>query len=315
MTTNPPIDELGRSFRKLRISLLDACNFKCTYCMPASPEFINYNSLLGPDEIETIVSHLLGYGIEEIRLTGGEPLLRKDLIPIVQKLSKLPIKRLAMTTNAFGLERKLIDLKKAGLQSINISLDSLDRERFREITKIDGLKNILTSILKAKELDFEVKINAVSMRGTTDRELWDFVDFSAKNDIEVRFLEVMKIGVMVNKFDDYFIPAQELIDQLNSRHSLNQRQMSLDSTSFSFTLENKAKIGFIASESRPFCGNCSRLRLGAHGRLYTCLMSDYGSDIKDMNRDELGMALADLLQNKPKNRIEKIERPMNQIGG
>lgn len=315
LTRTYPKDRLGRRFRKLRISLLDACNFKCSYCMPPGPEFMRYDGLLTPLEIGNIVKALKPFGIEEVRLTGGEPLLRKDIVEVIENLSSLELKKLAMTTNAFSLHKKLPSIYQAGLKSFNISLDTLERKKFREVTKVDGLNDVLKSIEKVKEIGGQVKVNTVLLKGVNDDEIQSFLDFSKKYDIEVRFLEVMKIGVMVDKYEKEFISAGEIISRLKKKYHLKRKNDEWDSTSMNFELDNGAKIGFIASESMPFCGGCSRLRLGAKGKLYSCLMSNYGHELKSLSHDELNKLLQDLILNKPQDRIEKIERPMYQIGG
>lgn len=308
-------DSIGRSFKKLRVSLIEACNYRCTYCMPEQVIFKKQSNLLSPEQIEKLVRVLNHYGLDEVRLTGGEPTLRSDLIEIVERLSQLDLVNLGMTTNAHLLFPLLRDLKRAGLMSINVSLDSLDQENFKRITRRDGLQNVLRAIYGAKEVGLKVKVNMVVMRGINEHELLNFVNFSQQNKIEVRFLEVMKIGIMQGRFEKEFISSDEMISLIEPIYPLNPIAVSADSTSFCYNIGDHGRIGFIASESKPFCGNCSRLRLDSTGVLRGCLMKNEGINILGMESDELGVVLQNLINQKPIERIISVDQPMYQIGG
>lgn len=271
-------------------------------------------NLLAKEEIYHLAKSLITFGIEEIRLTGGEPLLRADFLDIVRLLSPLPLKSLGLTTNGVKLKKYLKDLRETNLRSINISLDSLNRETFLKMSRSDCLEQVMESIFWAKELGFKVKINTVIMKGLNDHEIEDFTKFSGKYGIEVRFLEVMKIGVMVPMFSQYFISADEMMKKI-SHFNPEKKIMPKDSTSFNFNLSNGAQIGFIASESKPFCGGCSRLRMGPDGKVYPCLMVDAGISLRGKNHQEIKEILTKTIGLKPTHRIERVERPMYQIGG
>lgn len=309
------IDSHGRRIRKLRISLLDACNFRCFYCMPLRPKFMSSDKYITPDEIETISSELVYHGVDQIRLTGGEPLLRREFREIVERLSVLPLKKLGLTTNGFYLERELPFLKGTNCRHLNISLDSLEKKNFDRITRTESFDRVFSSIMAAKEMGFQVKLNTVLMKGWNDHELEDFVEFSAKNDIEVRFLEVMKIGQVCQTQNDLFLSAGEALQQLRGKYQLKVQSVEKDSTSFNFVSEHGAKIGFIASESRPFCESCSRWRLSATGFLRACLMSEQGVNVRGVAADQIYDSVLPLLSMKPFQRIEKVTQDMNQIGG
>lgn len=307
-------DSHGRKMRKLRVSLLDACNFRCTYCMPSSASFSKIHDLLTPDEIGTIVSNLTKLGIQEVRLTGGEPTLRAELVEIAQRLSELPLKSLGITTNALLLKRFLPELRKTNLKSINISLDSLDRNNFKDIALYDGLSAVVESIDCAIEMGFKVKINTVLMQQNLG-ELDQFLDFARSRSVEIRFLELMKIGVAVDSFENTFVPAAHVIHSLRKQYKMKQIDVALDSTAFKYQLENGVQVGFIASESMPFCGNCSRLRLDSKGALRSCLMQEHKLNLRGLPFEQYPAVVSKVIQMKPYDRIEKVEQPMYQIGG
>lgn len=309
------IDKHQRTLKKLRVSLLDACNMRCFYCMPEHPTFLTSDKLLSSNQIFEICSNLVSFGIDEIRLTGGEPLLRPDFLTIVEKLSTLSLSKLALTTNGLKLKNILPSLVNTKLKNINISIDSLDPENFHKITKYDGLPIVLDAAISARKMGFNVKVNTVLLRGINDHEIEKFITFSKEHDINVRFLEAMKIGTMLKDYDKYYIPVDEVIKRIQSTNQMTRIHDTKDSTSFNFSLDNGAKIGFIASESKSFCGECSRLRLGATGIIYPCLFVDEGPSLKNIPVSDYPYILKQLIDKKPFERIAKIEKPMYAIGG
>ncbi|MEK7431909.1 MAG: GTP 3',8-cyclase MoaA [Cyanobacteriota bacterium] len=315
-TEKPLIDIYKRHIHKLRVQLTDACNFRCFYCMPTNVKFKKHSELLTPNEIFNICHTLVKYfGVNELRLTGGEPTIRGEFDEIVTSLAKLNLKKFGLTTNGFILKNKLNILKENNCNYINVSLDSLQEDNFNKITKSSYFKPVFESILLAKEKDFKIKINVVAMKGVNDHELLDFINFSAKYDIEVRFLELMKIGEANSNNNSLFISAKEIIDELKKHETLIPIKVPKDSTSFNFKTSSGAKIGFIASETMPFCTACSRLRLNATGKLRACLMSESGIEMKDKTIDQYEDILQSLIAMKPYYRIDHIEQPMYQIGG
>ncbi|MGE3608320.1 MAG: GTP 3',8-cyclase MoaA [Bacteriovoracaceae bacterium] len=308
------IDDFGRTMRKLRVSLLDACNFRCTYCMPESATFSKIQDLLTPDEITNIVRNFNKFGIEEVRLTGGEPTLRTELVEIAEKLSDIPLKSLGITTNGFLLKKHLSGLQNTNLTSMNISLDSLKKERFASIARFDGLSEVIKSIDEAVERGFKVKINTVIMKSNID-ELPNFIEFVRDRGIEIRFLELMKIGVALSFFDESYISSGELIYQMRKQFKLKQIPVPSDSTAFKYQMDNGVQVGFIASESQPFCGSCSRLRIDSKGFLRACLMKQESINLRNVSLDSYPQILNQVLKWKPYERVEKIEQPMYQIGG
>ena len=308
------MDKQGRQIRKLRVSLLDACNLRCLYCMPENPEFGDKDGFASPEELFEIARNLVQFGVEEIRITGGEPTLRRDLAQIASLFASLPV-RLSLTTNAVLLKRFLKPLKEAGIEGFNISMDSLDRETFGKMSRRDLFDQVYHNVLLAKEIGFKVKINCVVMRGINDHEVLDFVEWSAHYQIPVRFLEVMNIGVMKPQFEKRFIPEDQLREKIESRYTLTKIKVPKDSTASVYSSANGAEVGFISSESKPFCSGCSRLRLNARGQVLPCLFSEHGISLKGRTIEEYPELLAHLINLKPIMRQSYQPVPMYQIGG
>lgn len=283
--------------------------------MPVDASFMDEGKYLSPSEYEIIIRELCGLGLEELRLTGGEPLLRKSFREIAEKLSVLPLKRIGLTTNGILLDKHLPVLLDNRIHHLNVSLDSLSPENFRKITFGNYLARVLSNIEAARKLNFNVKINVVAMRGINDHELFDFVEYSGKTGLEVRFLEVMRIGYACESQEDQFIPARELISRLQTKFHLKPVSKESDSTSFNYLLNNGAQIGFIASESQAFCGQCSRWRLSADGILRACLLKDDGLSVKDKDSSERNNIYQTLLGMKPFHRPVEVAHLMNAIGG
>lgn len=309
------IDSHGRWIRKLRVSLTDVCNFRCSYCMPGKVRFKPSKTLLPPEELVGMCRGLVDCGIRQIRLTGGEPMARREFREIVEGLDELEFDKFGLTTNGYWLEEHLPFLAETQCRHINVSLDSLDAERFREITDVPFFERVRRAIVCAREMGFPVKVNCVLIRGSNDHEVQDFVEFSARHDIPVRFLEFMKIGPQRLQFDDLFISADDVIEQLREKWTLEPVPAAKDATAFSFRTDHGAEIGFIASESRPFCQHCSRLRLTARGHLRACLFKEDGLDLKGVPLEEYPEVLEQVMAMKPYDRPPYIEQPMYQIGG
>lgn len=309
------IDPFGRKIRKLRISLTDKCNLRCHYCMPINSQFMSEEKYISPDLYHQIVEELCEYGLEELRITGGEPLLRKSFENIVSGFKGLGLAKIGMTTNGILLDRYADILKENNINHLNISLDSLDQENFKKITNGNRLAVVLKNIQLVKKMGFDVKINTVAMRGINDHELFNFIDYSKEMDIEVRFLEIMRIGFANGEQNNQFISANEMIKEIQNKFELFPVKKESDSTSFNFQLNNGAQIGFIASESQPFCTNCSRWRLSADGKLRACLLKDAGLSIKNTDKKRREEIYLELLGMKPEMRPYQVDHQMNEIGG
>lgn len=309
------IDQYGRRIRKLRVSLTDKCNLRCSYCMPVDAKFLDDRKLLTVEEYHNIVGDLCNYGLEEIRLTGGEPLMRREFDDIVAGLGKLPLQKIGMTTNGLFLARHLHALKESRVHHINLSLDSLNPETFRLVTHGGNLTKVLDNIALAKDAGFHLKINVVAMRGVNDHELFDFVKFAEREHIEVRFLELMRIGFACGNQSSRFISAAELQMELRKRMEISPLSSSTDSTAVRYQTALGGTIGFIASESQAFCGQCSRWRLSADGVLRACLMKEDGISIRGRDAEERAMIYHRLLGMKPGIRPVEVTHQMNTIGG
>lgn len=312
------MDKYGREFTKLRLNLLDACNMRCLYCMPENQSFTSLDKTLSAAEIYSITSNLVSAGIKEIRITGGEPLLHPEFKKIVKALSELELEKLSLTTNAVKLDQYLSFLKQTKVTHINISLDSLIKESFEFITKSSYYQKVIDNILLAKAHGFHIKINMVMMKNLNFEEIEDFLTFSAKNNIEVRFLEMMKVGHALKSFDRHFVSAEEAITKLKNNWRLETIKMPKDSTSFNFIAtcgSLKAQVGFIASESKPFCSDCSRLRLTNKGELRPCMMVNEGPSVIGLSSDDMTFTLNELISHKPNFRIDNNPLTMNEIGG
>jgi GTP 3',8-cyclase len=308
-------DSSGRHIHKLRVQLTDVCNFRCFYCMPEGTRFLPANDLLRPSEIINICSALNHFGVDEIRVTGGEPTVRPEFDEIMTQLAQFTWRKFGLTSNGYLLADKLDLLQNIGCKNINISLDSLDPNRFHLITRRPFFAQVLAAIIKAANMGFDVKVNAVIARGTNDDELQDFLNFGAEHGLEVRFLELMKVGPSIAQHENQFISAQSMLERLRLTNDLEPDASAIDSTSFGFRTNRGSRIGFIASESQPFCSTCSRLRLTATGKLRACLFSKDGLDLRGRDPLDYPEILKAVMAMKPTARLENIMQPMNQIGG
>jgi GTP 3',8-cyclase len=291
------IDSFGRIARKLRISVTDRCNMRCMYCMPQDKvQWFNEDEILNYGEITRLVSILTDLGIERIRLTGGEPLLRPKLEDLIISLAKInSIKSISMTTNGLLLRNKIKLLTDAGLESVNISLDTFKRDRFKAITGMDGLNEVFDSVEAAERVGLKVKINTVIVRGWNDDEIVDFANFARDTGHTVRFIEFMPLdgsGIwqpnlvfskkeMVKVITDKMMEISPLKNShINNDHNTNSTDPA---TLYSFA-DDKGTIGFIPSITEPFCCNCDRIRLTSDGRLLTCLFENPGYELASMLR-------------------------------
>ena len=326
-------DSYGRQIRDLRISLTDRCNFRCFYCLPnGEPPLARKATILSFEEIAYLSEIFVSLGIEKIRLTGGEPMLRRNIETLVTKLSKLKpqLRDLALTTNGFDIPQKVRALKEAGLDRITISLDTLDAGRFREITGSDSLAQVFEAIEAAKAHGFEpVKINAVVVRGVNDDELIDFSRFARSNHIQMRFIEYMPLDSGHDWSREKVVPGREIFEQIDAVYPLRLKSATRGSeTAWKYEFEDGSPggIGIIAPVTEMFCGQCSRIRLTADGQIRTCLFSTVEHDLRDYLRSgATRVELTEFIRNvtskkEPSHRISEPDfvpasRTMSFIGG
>lgn len=288
--SGPLIDTYGRIHSDLRISLTDRCNIRCSYCMPEQGgEFAPISSLLTFPQVCRFVSVAVGLGISKVRLTGGEPLLRPKLPELIAELSTVPgIRDLALTTNAVLLAQAAGPLFRAGLRRLNVHLDTLDRERFRTITRRDELGRVLAGLDAAMETGFKsIKLNAVAMKGISEQDIVPLVRFGRERNIEVRFIEFMPLDAQNIWAIDQVLTADEMIALLEREFGALTAVPDADprAPATEYQFPDGYRVGFIASVSRPFCLNCNRLRLTSDGRLRYCLFAREETDISGLLRD------------------------------
>lgn len=300
------IDAHQRPIRDLRISVTDRCNFRCTYCMPLDEyEWIDKREILTFEEITRLATLFVRLGVEKIRLTGGEPLVRKNLDHLVASLSRVDgLKDLCLTTNAALLAEQIDSLKRAGLKRVNISIDSLDPDRFRRMTKRGDLGKVMDGIFAARAAGLApIKLNAVIERGVNDGDIIPLVEFSREHGFAMRFIEYMDVGNSNNWTSAKLVTKKEIIDKINARYPLREvgrNQGSAPSVDYEF-VDGEGDIGVIASVTEPFCSSCTRIRLTADGKIVTCLFSQLGHDVKARLRsgasdDEIGNFLSSIWQ-------------------
>ncbi len=309
------IDGQQRRIRKLRLSLTDRCNLRCTYCMPTNATFMSPQHYLTAVEYATIVAELVALGVESVRLTGGEPLLRPEFPEILAALAAVGVPDLSLTTNGVRLSQYLELLATYGVRRLNISLDSLNPQTFATISHGSQLEAVKGAIAQAVRQGFQVKLNMVVMRGVNDHELVPMVEYAKSLGIEVRFLELMRVGYACHLPSSQFISAAEMIRRLQRFYELQPVPQPLDATSFNFVTPCGARIGFIASESQPFCGHCSRWRLSADGVLRACLFKEAGVPLRGLTAKERQQAYQQVLGMKPVLRGAEVHHAMYQIGG
>ena len=286
----PLLDNFGRRHTNLRVSVTDRCNIRCFYCMPAeNVAFMDRKDLLTFEEIERFVKLVVPMGVDKIRLTGGEPLVRRDLHKLVAKLVAIPgVKDVGLTTNGILLAEQAQELYDAGLRRLNVSLDALDPVKFREVTRRDGFEKVIEGIHAAREVGFDpIKINAVSIRGVTESEIVPFGRFARESGCHVRFIEYMPLDADCSWEREKVLFAREILEflsrELQPLKPVGDRDPTAPATEFEFA-DSVGRIGFIPSVSEPFCENCNRFRLTADGKLRNCLFSLEETDLKPLLR-------------------------------
>jgi len=327
----PLVDSFGRAHDNLRISVTDRCNIRCFYCMPETGvEFVERKEILDFEEIERFVHIAVQHGITKLRVTGGEPLVRRDLPVLIQRLAKVPgIRDLALTTNGILLPELAEPLYEAGLRRINVHLDTLDRDRFRQITRRDDLARVLEGLAAVRRLGYTVKLNAVAVKNLVEPDVVPLALYARENGFEVRYIEFMPLDAQ-NLWDRRkVLLADDIIEILSREISPLQPIPDPDprapATEYAYA-DGNGRVGFIASVSRPFCMNCNRIRLTADGKLRYCLFAIEEADVKTLMRsgasdDEIAALIRRNIGQKWEGheinsaRFVAPPRPMYSIGG
>ena len=285
-------DAYNRPIRDLRVSLTDRCNFRCFYCLPhGEPPIAPKEQMLSYEEIDYVCEIFVSLGIEKLRLTGGEPMLRRDIETIIRKLTRLKssgLRDLALTTNGYYLPERAQSLKDAGLDRVTISLDSLKRDVFKRMTGVDVLDKVLAGIDAAKKAGLEpIKINAVIVRGHNEDEVADFAAFAREYDVKMRFIEFMPLDSGHEWSREDVVSGKEIRERISERFPLVSVEVargSDTSSRYGFADGAPGEIGIIAPVTEPFCGACSRIRLTADGQIRTCLFSTVEHSLRDVVR-------------------------------
>jgi cyclic pyranopterin phosphate synthase len=325
------IDRFGRKIDYLRISITDRCDFRCVYCMAEDMTFLPRAQILTLEEIETIARAFTELGVKKIRITGGEPLVRKGALELLENLGKLPgLKELVITTNGAQLETMAPALKRAGVKRINISLDSLDPAKFKAITRVGNLQAVLNGIAAAKAEGFErIKLNTVVLKGSNHEEVGDLVQFAVDSGIDISFIEEMPLGVVAHHDRALaYYSSDRIKKDLDTRFTLLATPEKTGGPSQYFRVAGTdTRVGFISPHSHNFCSACNRVRLTAEGRLLLCLGNEHSVDLKTvvrMHPGDIGLlkrTLIDAMQIKPlRHEFNLQEQPvilryMNMTGG
>ncbi|MGO9597543.1 MAG: GTP 3',8-cyclase MoaA [Isosphaeraceae bacterium] len=324
------VDSFGRVHSNLRISVTDRCNIRCVYCMPEVAQFLPRNQLLSFEEIERFVRIVVPLGIDKIRLTGGEPLVRRDLPVLIEKLAQIPgVTDLGLSTNGILLAPLARALRDAGLGRINVSLDTMDPNRFQQLTRRPGLERVIEGILAAKAAGFHpVKINAVAMKGCTEEDIIPLARFGREHALEIRYIEYMPLdGGLWEREKVLF--AAEILDRLKREIGPLQPAASQDprapACDYDYA-DGGGRVGIIAAVCRPFCMSCNRIRLTSDGKLRNCLFALEETDIRSLLRcggteEEIACAVRRTVADKwegheiNSSRFIQPERLMHAIGG
>ena len=324
------LDRFGRTGRDLRVSVTDRCNLRCTYCMPAEGlDWLPKPEMLTDDEIVRLVRVMVGLGITSVRLTGGEPLLRRSLVDVVAGIAALePRPRIAMTTNGVGLDRLAAPLAAAGLDRVNVSLDTIDRDHFARLTRRDRFEDVVGGLKAAADAGLApVKVNAVAMRGVNDADVPDLLQWCLDRGYELRFIEQMPLDAQHAWDRAQMVPQAEILERLGERFRLTPVDERGSAPAELFLVDGGPEtVGVIASVSAPFCGACDRVRLTADGQLRNCLFARSEVDLRGPLRggasdDELAdLVIGEMWAKKPGHGIDRPDfhqpdRPMSAIGG
>ena len=326
------VDRFNRIATNLRVSVTDICNLRCTYCMSEDMQFIDESKIMTFDEIEQLIRVAVSLGVDKVRITGGEPLVRRGLSDLISKVIKIDgIKDVSLTTNGIGLAKQAQALYDVGLRRINVSLDTLSKAKFQQITRREALAKVLEGLEEAKRCGFDpIKINAVSMRGFTEEEVVNLVSFARENSYEMRFIEFMPLDADDIWGRNMFVPKKELVDKITKLYPLepvkSSSKLKHETAKHYQFKDGLGKVGFISSVSEPFCDDCNRVRLTADGKFRNCLFATDETDLltalrKGASNEVIAKMMIESVANKEAGHLinsvdfVKPERNMSMIGG
>jgi cyclic pyranopterin phosphate synthase len=332
INTDAPLqDRFGRGVEYLRLSVTDRCDFRCVYCMAEDMTFLPRNQILNLEQLYDIASSFVQLGVKKIRLTGGEPMVRNNVMSLIERLGKIEqLEQLHLTTNGAQLDKFAAPLKAAGLTGMNISLDSLQPARFKELTRFGDLKKVLTGIDAARDAGFDrLKLNAVILKGRNDDEILDLIDFIRDKHIDISFIEEMPLG-NISEHDRAlsFISSEQIRTQIEARYALTPTTENTGGPSRYYRMtDSTSRIGFISPHSNNFCHLCNRVRLTVEGRLLLCLGNEHSVSLKELvdsypgDEEKLQQAIIQAMDLKPESHHfslddePQIVRFMNTTGG
>ena len=303
------VDPFQRKISYVRISVTDRCDFRCTYCMSEEMQFLPKKDLLSLEELERLSNALIELGVKKIRITGGEPLVRKNILHLINGVGKKigkGLEELTVTTNGSQLERYAKDLFKNGVKRINISLDTLDKNKFKLITRTGDFNKVIRGINAAKEAGMKIKINTVALKGINDNEILNLVNWCGENKFGLTFIEVMPMGEIGEKRANQYMPLTDVKSLIQTKYSLSDDPLKTGGPArYVHCHETDQKIGFITPHTHNFCESCNRVRITCTGEMYMCLGQQDKADLKtplrkSKNNDFLKETIYEAISRKPK---------------
>ena len=315
------IDSFQRKISYIRVSVTDRCDFRCTYCMSEDMEFLPKKNVLSLEELDRLCNTFIELGVKKLRITGGEPLVRKNIMQLFKNLGKKigkGLEELTLTTNGSQLDRYAQDLFNAGVRRINISLDSLDKNKFKKITRNGDFNKVIKGIMTAKKVGLKIKINTVALKGINDDEVLKLVNWCGENKFSLTFIEVMPMGEIGEKRIDQYMPLTEVKSLIQKKYSItNDSLRTAGPARYVHCHETDQKIGFITPHTHNFCELCNRVRITCTGEMYMCLGQQDKADLKtplrkSENNQLLKNVIYEAISRKPKGHDFLIERKQNE---
>jgi len=315
------IDPFQRKISYVRVSVTDRCDFRCVYCMSEDMEFLPKRDVLSLEELDRLCSTFIDLGVKKLRITGGEPLVRKNIMQLFSNLGKKlgqGLEELTLTTNGSQLDRYAKDLFDNGVRRINVSLDSLEKKKFKKITRIGDLDKVINGIMVAKKSGLKIKINAVALKGINDNEILNLVNWCGENKFSLTFIEVMPMGEIGEKRADQYMPLTEVKSLIQTKYSLTEDSLRTGGPArYVHCHETDQKIGFITPHTHNFCELCNRVRITCTGEMYMCLgqqdKADLKSPLRKSENDQLlKHVIYEAISRKPKGHDFVIERKENE---